>query len=133
LVFTVAQYHQRKIFLHFLKFQGNVLLIQTDQFFPKEFIMQTLITVAMIIFIILLLILAIYLLTHLSKDFLIFKPESTPRIRQMMLVTSVLLFIVAIGGLLILWLAPAKANLITLIAGSIVAAGFALILTNGND
>ncbi|MCH4056788.1 hypothetical protein [Lapidilactobacillus gannanensis] len=95
--------------------------------------MQTLITVAMIIFIILLLILAIYLLTHLSKDFLIFKPESTPRIRQMMLVTSVLLFIVAIGGLLILWLAPAKANLITLIAGSIVAAGFALILTNGND
>ncbi|MFC6316281.1 hypothetical protein ACFQHW_11980 [Lapidilactobacillus achengensis] len=95
--------------------------------------MQIVLYVAMLIFIALLLLLAVYLLSHLSKDFLIYKPDSSPRIRKAMLITGILLLVISAAGLVILFTASAKSNLITLVGASIVVAGFALSLTLGND
>lgn len=95
--------------------------------------MNVIITVAMLIFIALLIILAIYLLTHLNKSFLIFNPGATPRLRAAMVTTSVLLLATCVGGVLVLFLLPAKMNLITLIVGSIITAGFALSINFSNN
>ncbi|WP_261805699.1 hypothetical protein [Lapidilactobacillus luobeiensis] len=95
--------------------------------------MQIVMIVAMAIFIALLLVLAIYLLSHLNKEFLIYKPVSSPRIHQAMLVTGILLLLISAIGVVILFVASAKTNLITLVAASLVVAGFALSLALGND
>lgn len=99
----------------------------------KELIMNSIIIIAVAIFILVLAILAIYLLTHLHKAFLIFNPDATPRIRTAMIVTSILLLATCVGGVLILILMPAKWNLITLIVGSVVTAGFALAINFSNS
>lgn len=95
--------------------------------------MNSIIIVAVAIFILLLAILATYLLTHLHKAFLIFDPDATPRIRAAMIVTSLLLFVTCIAGVFILILMPAKWNLITLIIGSVITAGFAMAINFSNS
>ncbi|WP_125608301.1 hypothetical protein [Lapidilactobacillus bayanensis] len=95
--------------------------------------MNSVITIAVAIFILVLAILAIYLLTHLHKAFLIFNPDATPRVRSAMLVTGILLLATCLGGILILILMPAKWNLITLILGSIITAGFAMAINFSNS
>ncbi|GEL13830.1 hypothetical protein LCO01nite_13790 [Lapidilactobacillus concavus] len=90
--------------------------------------MNIIVPIAVAIFIGLLIILAVYLLTHLNKSFLIFNPAATPRLRASMIITSILLLVTCLGGILILIFLPAKMNLITLIVGSMVTAGFALAI-----
>lgn len=90
--------------------------------------MTIFIKIAMIIFIALLLFLAQYLFSHRHKNFLIFKPETAPGISQIMLITSILLLIICLAGIIILFFEDLKLNLITLVAGSLVVASFALAI-----
>lgn len=95
--------------------------------------MDSIIVIAVAIFILVLAVLAVYLLTHLHKAFLIFNPDATPRVRSAMIVTSILLLATCVGGIFILISMPAKWNLITLVIGSVITAGFAMAINFSNS
>ncbi|KRN29332.1 hypothetical protein IV38_GL000215 [Lactobacillus selangorensis] len=85
----------------------------------------------MIVYIILLLLLAVFLLRHLNRRFLIFDPVQSPQLQTLFRFTAGLLIVVAIAGIGILILGhDSKLNLITLLLGAGVVAIFAVALTH---
>ena len=84
----------------------------------------------MLVFILFLLALAYNLWSHLDKKFLIYSPSDNLKLRNVMKFTSILLIIISIIGVLILVLGSKEANFITLLLGSITAAGFSIYLGN---
>lgn len=88
------------------------------------------IKVLMVVFICFLLALAYNLWSHLDKKFLIYSPSDNTRLRNAMKITTILLVLISIIGLIIIVLGSMEANFITLVAGSIVAAGFSIYLGN---
>lgn len=88
-----------------------------------------LIKILMIIFILLLICLGIFLLRHIEKPFFITKKANLKPLQKLMKITAILLFIVSIIGIILLFFLPAKANLTTLILGSVVVAVFAVMVS----
>ncbi|AKP66391.1 hypothetical protein [Companilactobacillus ginsenosidimutans] len=88
------------------------------------------IQILMVVFIMFLLALAYNLWTHLNKKFLIYSPANNVRLQNAMKFTAILLVIISIIGLIILIFANKQANFITLVLGSITAAGFSIYLGN---
>jgi TRAP-type C4-dicarboxylate transport system permease small subunit len=88
------------------------------------------IQILMLVFILFLLALAYNLWSHLDKKFLIYSPSDNLKLRNVMKFTSILLIVISIIGVLILVLGSKEANFITLLLGSITAAGFSIYLGN---
>lgn len=84
----------------------------------------------MVVFILFLLALAYNLWSHLNKKFLIYSPAENSRLQTAMKLTSIILVIISIIGVLILILGSKEANFITLLLGSITAASFSIYLGN---
>lgn len=88
------------------------------------------IKILMLIFIIFLLALAYNLWSHRNGKFLIYSPDENLTLKSMMIITSVLLVLISIAGIIIMIIGSKEANFITLILGSVVAAGFSIYLAN---
>ncbi|APX73073.1 hypothetical protein BTM29_11160 [Companilactobacillus allii] len=84
----------------------------------------------MLIFIIFLLALAYNLWTHRNRKFLIYSPNENLNLRSIMIITAVLLVLISITGIIIMIVGSKESNFITLILGSVVAAGFSIYLAN---
>lgn len=84
----------------------------------------------MVVFILFLLALAYNLWSHLDKRFLIYNPGDNVRLQKAMKFTSILLVVISIIGIIILLFANKEANFITLVLGSLTAAGFSIYLGN---
>ncbi|WP_125769692.1 hypothetical protein [Companilactobacillus furfuricola] len=84
----------------------------------------------MVVFILFLLALAYNLWSHLNKKFLIYSPAENSRLQGAMKLTSILLVIISVVGVLILIFGSKEANFITLLLGSITAATFSIYLGN---
>ncbi|APU71632.1 hypothetical protein IV63_GL000588 [Companilactobacillus crustorum] len=84
----------------------------------------------MIFFVIFLLALAYILWSHSNKKFLIYSPDENLTLKNVMRFTSVLLILVAILGIVIAFIGNKEANFITLLLGSLIAAGFSIYLAN---
>lgn len=88
------------------------------------------IQILMVVFILFLLALAYNLWSHLNKKFLIYSPAENSRLQNAMKFTSILLVIISVIGILIIIFGSKEANFITLLLGSITAAGFSIYLGN---
>lgn len=88
------------------------------------------IKVLMVLFIIFLLALAYILWSHSSGKFLIYSPDENITLKNVMRFTAGLLVLVAILGIVIAFIGSKEANFITLLLGSIIAAGFSIYLAN---
>ncbi|WP_119326954.1 hypothetical protein [Companilactobacillus musae] len=88
------------------------------------------IKVLMFLFIIFLLALAYILWSHSSGKFLIYSPDENITLKNVMRFTAGLLVLVAIMGIVIAFIGSKEANFITLLLGSIIAAGFSIYLAN---
>ncbi|WP_125568564.1 hypothetical protein [Companilactobacillus insicii] len=88
------------------------------------------IKILMLIFIIFLLALAYNLWSHRNSKFLIYSPNENLTLRSVMIITAVLLVLISIAGVIIMIIGSKEANFITLILGSVVAAGFSIYLAN---
>lgn len=82
--------------------------------------------VVMSLFILLVLVLAIYLLRHLDKPFMNFQPADSPDLRISMKVTAYLLIGTCILGVVFLFFQDPQLQLITLLLASFITAFFAL-------
>ncbi|MQS44028.1 hypothetical protein FHL03_00865 [Lactobacillus salsicarnum] len=89
-----------------------------------------LIQLLMIVFIIFLLGLSYNLWSHLNKKFLIYSPGENLKLQNAMKFTAILLVIISIIGVIILLFGKKELNFITLVLGSITAAGFSIYLGN---
>ncbi|WP_147369777.1 hypothetical protein [Bombilactobacillus bombi] len=82
-----------------------------------------------ILFIILLALLGVFMLTHLEKPFFLFDQQHLVSVQKIMKITGYLLLITSIIGVFILLLAPLSFNLVTLVLGSVITGGFAVIIS----
>lgn len=73
--------------------------------------------------------LAVYLLTRLHKQFIIFNVEANQSLQKLLTVVAIALLAVAVGGIFIVFLLPKQYNFITLFASVIVIFFFTLRLT----
>ncbi|MDN6028936.1 MAG: hypothetical protein ACTIAG_00735 [Lactobacillus sp.] len=87
------------------------------------------IILAMLVFIILLFLTAIYLWRRRNGAFLIYDVGNTPKMNRLLTQSAISLAINGVIGLLILFLAPKFANLLTLGLASILILIFSLRLT----
>ena len=88
------------------------------------------IKVLMIFFVIFLFVLAFTLWTHSNKKFLIYSPNENLTLKGIMRFTAVLLVLVGVMGIVIAFIGSKQANLITLLLGALIAAGFSIYLAN---
>jgi len=88
------------------------------------------IKVLMAFFIIFLLALAYTLWSHSDKKFLIYAPDENLTLKNVMRFTAVLLVLVSLLGIGIAIIGSKQANIITLLLGSLIAAGFSIYLAN---
>jgi len=88
------------------------------------------IKVLMAFFIIFLLALAYPLWSHSDKKFLIYSPDENLTLKNVMRYTAILLVFVSVLGIVIAIIGSKQANIITLLLGSLIAAGFSIYLAN---
>ena len=88
------------------------------------------IQILMLVFIVFLLALAYNLWSHLNKKFLIYSPADNIGLQKSMKFTAILLVVISIIGIAILVFGSKEANFITLVLGSVTAAGFSIYLGN---
>jgi len=88
------------------------------------------IKVLMVFFIVFLLALAYTLWSHSDKKFLIYSPNENLTLRNIMRFTAALLVLVSVLGIVIAFIGSKQANFITLLLGSLIAAGFSIYLAN---
>jgi len=84
----------------------------------------------MVFFIVFLLALAYTLWSHSDKKFLIYSPNENLTLRNIMRFTAALLVLVSVLGIVIAFIGSKQANFITLLLGSLIAAGFSIYLAN---
>ncbi len=90
------------------------------------------IKILMALFILFLLALSYNLWYHSDKKFLIYSPDENSTLKSAMRITSVILVVISIVGVIILLVGSEKANFITLLLGSLTAAIFSIYLANIN-
>lgn len=76
--------------------------------------------IVMLIFILILVLTGFYLLARRGKIFIIFDTKKNPEMHYLMSITAYLLFVIAIIGVLIVFLLPKYFNLITLLLAVLV-------------
>lgn len=74
--------------------------------------------------------LAYTLWSHSSGKFLIYSPDENLTLKKVMRFTAGLLVLVAILGIVIMFVGTKETNFITLLLGSLIAAGFSIYLAN---
>lgn len=85
-----------------------------------------------LLFIIILLILAIFMLRHYKQPFILLNPKNLIAMQLLIKITAWLFLITSFAGLIILLVLPLEWNLLTLVVGSAIAGGFAVLAARLN-
>lgn len=72
------------------------------------------------------------MLMHIDRPFFIFDQSNLPFIQKTMKVTAYLLLMTSLIGIIILIWAPLIWNLLTLVLGSVITGGFAILISNAS-
>lgn len=91
-----------------------------------------LIKLLIVFFLILLITIGILMLMHIDRPFFIFDQSNLPFIQKTMKVTAYLLLMTSLIGIIILIWAPLIWNLLTLVLGSVITGGFAILISNAS-
>lgn len=91
-----------------------------------------LIKLLIVFFLILLITIGILMLMHIERPFFIFDQSNLPFIQKTMKVTAYLLLMTSLIGIIILIWAPLIWNLLTLVLGSVITGGFAILISNAS-